>query len=116
MWGEASHCTKAIEVGTRSQWNDDSERVVDMTHLTAPGKSMSWDDLTKEPLDPGEVRQARRLHIEYLRQLAVYRKVPASTAREGSHNISEALWVDARKADGTHRSRSWSQPLLPLSR
>lgn len=34
-----------------------------------PGKAMHWDDLTGEPLDPEEVQKARRLEVEYFRQM-----------------------------------------------
>ena len=40
----------------------------------------AWDDVSGAPLDPKEVKRARRQEIEYVRKMNLYEKVPMSEA------------------------------------
>lgn len=96
---------EATDAGAVSQWKADSASVVGVLHFAVHGKSVYRGDLIGGPLDACEVRNGRRLEIEYFRQIGMYRKVTASEAREAGPNILGVRWVDIRKAEGTHRSR-----------
>lgn len=73
--------------------------------VAVPSTPMYWDVLTGEPLDTEEVRSARKLEIEYFRQMGVYEKVPISQGRDGGHPVLGVRCVDVKKVDGFHRSR-----------
>ena len=40
----------------------------------------AWDDVSGAPLDPQEVRRARREEIDYVHKLNLYDKVPVEEA------------------------------------
>lgn len=60
---------EAIQLGALRQWKCDCSCAVDVMRVAPLGKSMYWDVLTGVVLDPAEVQEARRLEIEYFRQM-----------------------------------------------
>lgn len=69
-------------------------------------EAVPLDDLAGEPLGPQEVMKARKWDIDYLGQMHVYREVPIQEARDRGHQVLRARWVDVKKVDSTHRTRS----------
>lgn len=67
---------------------------MDVTRAAVLGRSAHWDDLTGEPPNQGDVQKARRLEVEYFRQMGVYRTVPVSEAREGvAVYLGRVVWM-----------------------
>lgn len=81
------------------------------TDLTAPAVEPEARSI------PGADRFGQHMYArlymttEYIRYMGMFRKAPASEAREGGHNILGVRWVDVEKADGTHRSRLVAQEI-----
>lgn len=94
-----------MESGAREQWAQYQSWIVDVLTVTVPSRRMYWGDLTGELLDSDEVEKARKIEIEYSRDVGVYKKVPIQQAQEGGHRVLGVGWVDLGKADGSHRSR-----------
>lgn len=67
----------------------------------------------QQPLDPREVRQARKLDIEYSKQMEVNEKVCTQQALERGHQVLGGRWVDVKKAGGARRSRLVTKEIRP---
>lgn len=93
----------AVEKGAHGQWHEDVSWTMDVMTITSPELPMFWDDLSGELLDSTEVQKARKLEIEYFREMNVNDKVSCQEARDGGHQILGVRWVDVKKVP--HRSR-----------
>lgn len=78
---------------------------VDVFAMTLPVEALCWGDLTGAPLEAKEVRKARRVDIEYVKQMGVCDNAPLQEAKGGGRNLLGARWVHVEKAGGTHKSR-----------
>ena len=65
-----------------------------------------WDHVNGGWLDPVRVRAARKLELEYIKKMEVYKKVPHNRAMErtGKKPI-QVRWIDTDKGMGGYRSR-----------
>lgn len=73
---------------------------MDMFTVTAPGRGLHWDDLTGDMLGSDEVEKARKLVMDFIRNMGVSEKVPLRQAQEGGPRAIGVRWVDVREADG----------------
>ena len=65
-------------------------------HITALYEGLEFvDDVTGAPLDKDKAVQARKLEIDYFRQMGVYTKV----AREAWMKVITTRWIDVNKGD-----------------
>ena len=70
--------------------------------------ALAWDDLTSMSLDAGMVKEAPAKEIRYVREKAVYAKIPRSMAARKGWKIIRTRWIDITKGDDTnpvYRSR-----------
>ena len=69
------------------------------------GKLKAVDDVSGEPLDPEEVRKARKEEIRYFKEMNVYKKVPLAEcwAKTGKAPIG-VRWVDVNKGDSKNKN------------
>ena len=63
------------------------------------------DDVSGEPLDPAEVRRARKEEIRYFKEMNVYKKVPLAEcwAKTGRAPIGVRC-VDVNKGDSKNKN------------
>ena len=61
--------------------------------------------MSGEPLDPAEVRKARKEEIRYFKEMNVYKKVPLAEcwAKTGRAPIG-VRWVDVNKGDSKNKN------------
>ena len=62
------------------------------------------DDVTGMPLDPEEVKKARKLEIEYIKKMQVYAKVPRSKCEAAGCKPITTRWIDVNKGDDENRN------------
>lgn len=71
------------------QCHDESEAVTN---------EIAWDDVNDCPLDPVQVRQARRSEIEFSKRMQVYKKVQRQNCRDTfGRSPIQVRWVDTNK-------------------
>ena len=61
-----------------------------------------WEDINHEWLEPGEVRKARTMDVEWFDFKRLFIKIPMS---EVKGPLLTWKWVDTLKSDGRYRSR-----------
>ena len=67
-----------------------------------------FDDMKGGPLDREKVIEARRLEMEYVRNMGVYSKVPMAEAKRHGAKVITTKWIDTNKgseAETNYRSR-----------
>ena len=72
------------------------------------GYETAWDDVTNAELQPGLVRAARKLEMDYFERLGVYERVPRSHQVLTGGIVIGVRWVDVNKGDASdpeYRSR-----------
>ena len=68
------------------------------------GVASAWDDVNDKILDAAEVKQARKVELEYFETLGVYTRVPKSHQQRSGGKIIGTRWVDVNKGDETTRN------------
>ena len=60
----------------------------------------AWDDITGQELDAQKVKKARRLEVDYCKNMQVLEKVPRRVCREKTGRPPlQARWIDHNKGD-----------------
>eukprot|EP00973_Karenia_brevis_P038272 5276278-Karenia_brevis.AAC.1 len=70
--------------------------------------NIAWDDVSGEALDIREVRKARQVEAQYIKDMKVWRKIPRSLAVKNGWKIVGTRWIDVNKGDNknpVYRSR-----------
>ena len=68
----------------------------------------AWDDVSNAELNPNDVKEARRLEMEYFEKLGVYVRVDRSELEKTGGKLIGTRWADVNKVDSTkidYRSR-----------
>ena len=58
------------------------------------------DDVTGRPLNHKLAAEARKLEIEFFKNMKVYEKVPRWRAKEAGGKVVTTRWIDINKGDG----------------
>lgn len=74
-----------MDIGAQEQWDNDVGWAIDIAAASVPHEAGEWGDLTGEPLDPDKVANARKLEIEYFRQMDTRKQVPMQEVEAGKH-------------------------------
>ena len=61
----------------------------------------AWDDVSNAELNPSDVKEARKLEMEYFEKLGVYVRVDWSALEKAGGNLIGTRWVDVNKGDST---------------
>ena len=59
----------------------------------------AFNDVTGAELDPKRVADARRLEVEYIRNMGVYSRAPRVQAHRSGKKVIPVRWIDVNKGD-----------------
>ena len=58
-----------------------------------------YDDITGHVMDQKRAVAARKLEMDFFKQMMVYTKVPRKEAQDGGHKVITTRWLDVNKGD-----------------